>query len=219
LELADSVSITFEMQKNNDKNDTVTHGQTGDNVLCLVLQWARLVSRISSYPGATPDTKVCSVWRHGRIEHITRNTIIQHLRAACAAIGSKTLGFEPHEIGTHSLCSRAAMEVYLGEVPVYTIMLMGRWLSNAFLCYIRKQVEQFSLDILKRMLNFCSFRHIPDIRLRRIMVDNPPNTIHHRRASSNNPRQRNHRDNAETQRNIRRDKSRWVQLPAFYLYA
>jgi hypothetical protein len=79
LELVDSVSITFEMQKNDDKNDTVTHGQTGDNVLCPVLQWARLVSRISSYPGATLDTKVCSVWRHGRIEHITSNTIIQHL--------------------------------------------------------------------------------------------------------------------------------------------
>jgi hypothetical protein len=25
------------------------------------------------------------------------------------------------------------MEMYLGEVPVYTIMLMGRWSSNAFL--------------------------------------------------------------------------------------
>ena len=33
---------------------------------------------------------------------------------------------------------------------------MGRWSSDAFLHYIRKQVEQFSRDLSKRMLNFCS---------------------------------------------------------------
>jgi hypothetical protein len=162
---------------------------------------------------------VCSIWRHGRIEHITSKTITQHLRAACAAIGSETLGFEPHEVGTHLLRSGAAMEMYLGEVPVYTIMLMGRWSSNAFLRYIRKQVELFSRDVSKRMLSFRSFRHIPEIRPRRIMIDDPSNVINHRRISSNDPRQRNHRDNAETQRNIGRDTSRRVQLPAFSLYA
>ena len=36
------------------------------------------------------------------------------------------------------------MDVFLGECPVYTIMLIGRWSSDAFLRYIRKQVEQFS---------------------------------------------------------------------------
>ena len=183
LESADSVSITFEMQKNEDRDDTVTHGRTGDDVLCPVLQWARLVSRIWSYPGATPDTKVCSIWRHGRIEHITSKTIIQYLRAACAAIGSEVLGFEPHEVGTHSLRSGAAMEMYLGEVPVYTIMLMGRWSSDAFLRYIRKQVEQFSRDVSKRMLNVRSFRHVPEICPRRTLIDDPPQVINHRRVS------------------------------------
>ncbi len=124
LESADSVSITFEMQKNDNKNDTVTHGRTGDDVLCPVLQWARLVSRIWSYPAATSDTKVCSIWRHGRIEHITSKTTTHHLRAACTAISSKVLGFgPPHKVGTHSLRSGAAMAMYLGEVPIYTILI------------------------------------------------------------------------------------------------
>ena len=109
-------------------------------------------------------------------------------------------------------------EMYLGEVPIYTIMLMGRWSSDAFVRYICKQVEQFLCDILKRMLNFCSFHHIPDIRLRRILVVNPPNTIHHMRVSSNDPRQRNHHDNAKKQKNIGHDKSCRVQLPAFSHY-
>jgi hypothetical protein len=55
------------------------------------------------------------------------------------------------------------MEMYLGEIPVYTIMLIGRWSSNAFLCYIQKQVEQFLRNVAKKMLTFRSFRHIPDI--------------------------------------------------------
>ncbi len=47
-------------------------------------------------------------------------------------IGSARLGFKQSKIGTHSLCSWAAMEMYLAGVPMYTIMLIGRWSSKAF---------------------------------------------------------------------------------------
>jgi hypothetical protein len=40
LESADSVAITFKMQKHDSMFDTVIHGQTDDPVLCPVLQWA-----------------------------------------------------------------------------------------------------------------------------------------------------------------------------------
>jgi hypothetical protein len=40
LESADSVAITFEMQKNDSKFDTVIYGRTDNPVLCPVLQWA-----------------------------------------------------------------------------------------------------------------------------------------------------------------------------------
>jgi hypothetical protein len=39
VELADSVAITFEMQKNDMKHETVIHGRTEDANLCPVLQW------------------------------------------------------------------------------------------------------------------------------------------------------------------------------------
>ena len=48
------------------------------------------------------------------------------------------------------------MEMYLGEILIYTIMLIGRWLSNAFLCYIREQVEQLLGNVAKKMLTFWS---------------------------------------------------------------
>jgi hypothetical protein len=136
LEFTASIAVTFKMQKNDKKHDIVIHGRTDNSILCPVLQWARLVNRIWTYPGTTEDTSVCTVQRHDRCDQITSRQIILALRAACAAIGSACLGFGPSEISTHSLQLGAAMEMYLAGVPVYTIMLIGRWLSDAFLRYI-----------------------------------------------------------------------------------
>ena len=66
LEFADSVAVTFEMQKNKMKHETIIHGRTDDPVLCPVKQWARLVNRIWSYQGTTENTTVCKVWLHDR---------------------------------------------------------------------------------------------------------------------------------------------------------
>jgi hypothetical protein len=70
LELANSVAVTFEMQKNDLKHNTVIHRRTDDATLCPVLQWAHLVNRIWTYPSTSPDTPVCAVWRHDRLESI-----------------------------------------------------------------------------------------------------------------------------------------------------
>ncbi len=42
--------------------------------------------------------------------------------------------------------------MFLGECPVFMIMLIGTWSSNTFLIYIRKQVIEFSQNMSKRML-------------------------------------------------------------------
>jgi hypothetical protein len=135
------------------------------------------------------------------MEQITPHNILQHLCTACGT-GSTRLGFEPHEIGIHSLRLGAAMELYIREISIYTIMLTGRWSSNAFLCYIKKQVN--NSYVANMILTFWSFNHIPDIAPKWISGD---------------PYQRNHCDNAEMRRNIGRNKSQRVQLLAFSLYA
>ena len=81
--------------------------------------------------------------------------------------------------------------------------MIGRWSSNALLRYIRKQVEQFSHNVSSRMLKFEMHNHLPGVEPRISHMD---------------PRQRNHRDNAETRRNIGGDLSRRVQLPSFSLF-
>ena len=67
------------------------------------------------------------------------------LRATVEAIGEENFGFKSSDIGTQSLRSGAAMAVMLDQVPVYTIMMIGYWSSDAFLGYIRTQVEQSNL--------------------------------------------------------------------------
>jgi hypothetical protein len=54
------------------------------------------------------------------------------------------------------------MAMYLGKCPLYTIMLIGRWSSNAFLWYIRKQVMEFSHNVSWKMLNYQNYWHVPN---------------------------------------------------------
>jgi hypothetical protein len=166
LEYADCTSITFEVQKNEERMDVVTQLTSGDLLLCPVRIWATIVRRIWQYAGATKDTPVSAIWRNGKIEHITSKEMSAALSAAVASIGEETLGIKKHEVGTHSIRSGAAMAMYLGECPVYTIMMIGRWSSDAFLKYIRKQVEQFSHNVSSRMLKHRFHRHVPNAQPR-----------------------------------------------------
>ena len=82
LEDVDSVSVTFEMQKNDRKHDTVTHGRTGDDTLCPVLQWARIANRIWSCPGASIEMPVCTIWRYNKLELLTSDHVTKTLQVA-----------------------------------------------------------------------------------------------------------------------------------------
>ena len=44
------------------------------------------------------------------------------------------------------------MAMYLASVPAFTIMFIGRWSSDAFLRYIRRQVQEFSAGVSSKML-------------------------------------------------------------------
>ena len=50
--------------------------------------------------------------------------------------------------------------MFLSGVPTIIIMRIGRWSSEAFLEYIREQVEQFTLGVSTKMLQFENFNTI-----------------------------------------------------------
>lgn len=185
--------------------DEITQQNTGDLIFCPVRSWAKVVKRIKAIPGTTQNTHV-NVFEdeNGKAKQVSGNDVKTALRAAALVMGEDVLGFKSSEVGTHSIRSGAAMAMYLDGVPVYSIMLLGRWSSDAFLRYIQKQVEQFSPNVSKRMIKNQHFTHVPQA----------PQYV-----SRHDPRQRNHRDNFQTRRNMGGNAGAAAQLPSFALWS
>ena len=153
--------------------------RSGDPELCPVRAWAAIVRRVLSYPGTDYDSTVNTIYINNKLKTITSSTARTKLRSAARTIGETKLGFKPDDIGTHSIRSGAAMAMYLDKVPTFSIMMIGRWSSDAFLKYIRKQVEQFSHNVSRRMLNNENFFTTPDFH---------PTTSRHDTRMPNDPR-------------------------------
>jgi hypothetical protein len=120
LEYSDNISITFEKQKKDERDDTVTQWSTSHALLNPVRSWAAVVKRIRSYPGTDENTPVSAVWRNNRIEHITSKEIIDAINVSAEAIGWDKLGVKKGEFGTHSIRSGGAMAMNLVKIPIYT---------------------------------------------------------------------------------------------------
>ena len=165
LEEADSITIFFEYQKNNERNESVTQGATGDAFSCPVKAGAAIIRRLQREGASDIDYIFCYKDEKNQRCVLTSKLALAFLRAYIKSIDHKGLGIPPQDVGLHSIRSSAAMAMYLNHVPVYTIMLLGRWLSDAFLQYIRKQVEQFSADVSRRMIQRPLYHHVPELSL------------------------------------------------------
>ncbi len=71
LELAESVVVTFKMQKNDHTHEKFIHGRTDDTTLCPVLQWSHLINQVwtwrthrSAQSGDTTDWNEYPHTRH-----------------------------------------------------------------------------------------------------------------------------------------------------------
>ena len=147
---ADVVSITFVFQKNGEKEATITQHQS-KNQLCPVKPWASKVTKIRSYPGSKDNTPVNTYLYSGKLNTITSTQVLHYLKLKVSEIGAKILGIDINRVGTHSLRTSAAMLLYLAEVRTSTIMLLGRWKSDAFLLYLRRQVKEFTQGVTTAM--------------------------------------------------------------------
>jgi len=78
------------------------------------------------------------------------------------------------------------MMMYLAKEPVYTIMLIGRWNSDAFLAYIEKQIKEFTKGVSTRMLQNKTFFNLP-LAAKQGLSSTSQNRgrSHHRRANLN----------------------------------
>ena len=161
LELADNVTITFEYQKRDMRNDTVTQSRSGKPLICPVRAAAAVVQRILAM-GGKPSTHLYQYAdKKGKWKCMTAKKAVEHLQNFVATI-DESYGLPKKSVGTHSIRSSGAMAMYLNGIPVYTIMLLGRWSSDAFLLYIRRQVTEFSNDVARKMTTNTVYHHVPD---------------------------------------------------------
>ena len=158
LRSSDLVRIKFVFQKN-DRRDVCIHMfRSGDPILCPVIAWANTVQRIRKIPNTTDDSEVCLFYNNNqKIEHINAHHVRSRLRAIVILLREDKLGFNKDDIGLHSIRSGGAMAMFLSGTSVIIIMRVGRWSSEAFLEYIRDQIESFTAGVSQKMLNVEEF--------------------------------------------------------------
>ena len=161
MEQATLISITFEDQKNRERNQTINLHRSKDPLLCPVRAWSATIRRIWSYKGSSRDSPVNSFMIKGKNYRITNNNITKALRSAVDQMTNFDLGFDSKEVGTHSIRSGGAMALCLAKTDVYMVMIIGRWKSDSFMKYIRKQIEQFSAGLTDKMIEAEHFNHVP----------------------------------------------------------
>ena len=142
--------------------------------LCPVLAYSNIVQRILSYKKGNKNSPINLVMINSKLHEITGTEVFHRIREIVSSFGKDNLGFSASEVGTHSIRSSTAMQLFLNKIPTYQIMLLGRWSSDAFLKYIRRQVQEFSSGLSRSMIDK-EFFTIPEVET----VDN------------NDPRSRN----------------------------
>ncbi|KAL7569383.1 hypothetical protein ACA910_010469 [Epithemia clementina (nom. ined.)] len=86
--------------------------------------------------------------------------LLNQLRQSCTSGGGlPAFSYRPQDIGTHSLLTGVAMAVFLAQNSVLKIMILGRWLSAAFVKYIRPQLMEWTAGMSMSMLRSPDFRH------------------------------------------------------------
>ena len=155
------VTICFTDQKNGTKMERRSHRKTGQETLCPVKSWARVIQRVRSQIRTSEDDSIpVCVYREGQsAKEIRSSQVLQLIRESCEFHdGENRYGIKASELGTRSIRSGAAMALAIqGDTSDKKIMMLGRWKSTAFLNYIRPQVLEWAGDTAQQMAKTKSF--------------------------------------------------------------
>ena len=88
---------------------------TGDTLFCPTKILGKIVKRRRNYKGVSDNTPISAVWKE----------MTAALHNAVEAFGQRKLGIRKGGMGTHSIRSAVTMEMYIGQCPVYVIMMIG----------------------------------------------------------------------------------------------
>ena len=90
---------------------------------------------------------------------MTSTNIVSLPRLHAAKLGSQRLGFYPHKIRSHSLCSGGSMTLHQAHIPGSTIKIIGQWHSDDFLISLQGWVATFTKGVATAMAKISWFYH------------------------------------------------------------
>ena len=96
--------------------------------------------------------------------------LLRHFRSVTDTLGEGKLGCKSSDIGTYSMRSGESIAMFLDNIPVFLIMLVGRWSSESFLDYIRKHVLETCTGISSRTIKNDMHHALPSPSL---TIDDP----------------------------------------------
>lgn len=165
-------SIQFDTQKNRNKGEIIAHGRSGHSKACPSKTLARRINYIRQN-GGNPSTPLCSFKRGNRWFTVSSEMLTNLLRTSVAMLPD--LGIKPEEITARSLRAGGAMALLCGKVDTDTIMLVGRWRSDAMFRYLHAQALPIIRDLAHTMLHHGAYTLAPGAfeppRAQRIIAD------------------------------------------------
>jgi len=105
LHLADTIAITFEYQKRDERNDTVPQWRTCDSTYCPVVVSAAVVRRLKAMGASESDFVYKFKGNNGRTRDFDSATALWMLRGFILSVNFKGVSLDPKRIGLHSLRS------------------------------------------------------------------------------------------------------------------
>lgn len=169
---ATAASYTFTTQKNGTRNETITHGRSGDPYCCPVTATIRLVLYHLGRNDVSPKTPLASYYSaNNRRRAIKGQDITDTLRNAAAILRSTT-GLHPKDISARSLRAGGAMALLCGNVDHNLIQMLGRWHSDAMMRYLHLQAQPVMNKFASAMFNDGNYTFLPDETVP-VAVDEP----------------------------------------------
>ena len=144
------------MQKNLEANEKISNHSSGSD-LCPIKSWNYVLQVLKKQHGNIDKIDVNN-FKH----NIIKNTdITRTIKAAIRVASTANTNLKPSNFGPHSIRCGAALAMYLNKVSVVDIMLQGRWSSDAFLLYIKREILELSSGISSKMVETLDFTPLP----------------------------------------------------------
>ena len=165
-------ALEFADQKNAVKGEQVGHRPTSDPRLCPVKALGRIALRLRQ-ANAPPTEPIHRHYnRRTRRWHNTTSAFITNaLRHAAASLERQT-GIAPSLLSARSLRPGGATALLCANAGTDSIMLLGRWKSDAMFRYLRVQAATSTFST--RMLEHGAFTFAPSAYARRDLPREAP---------------------------------------------